>query len=479
MHSGEQRPSAEFRRDGYSADHLARMRSVKSGPTSTRERTWAPHTLRTRPIASRRSGSERIATAAGALALGGLLLASALLAAGAAGARQRFFVPASRNGFPDWLAGPLHGLGLAIEPRTGALLLVAMSLCYLGALATARVLPLRAVWGAVIAAHVLFLLAPPLFSGDVFGYIGFARLFAEHGIDPYLHGANAAPLDPIRPLVAWHTVATPYGPLFTTVSLPLAWVSVPVALWSCKALAAAGSLVCVLLVNKIADERDVNPALAVAVFGLNPLLLAYEVGGAHNDMLPVGLVLLSVLLVLRARPAGGGAGVALAFGAKASAALVLPFVLLAGRPRRAVVSGAAAGLAVVAAVGLAVFGTSALAIGHQLRQQQEFVAYYSVPSRLAALLGHDHLPAGLRTAIACLFVVTVAGLLWAVWRERLDWIAGAGWATLALLLASAWLVEWYAVWLLPLAAVARSRLLLLATLLFCAYVITTRVSWLL
>ena len=30
----------------------------------------------------------------------------------------------------------------------------------------------------------------------------------------------------------------------------------------------------------------------------------------------------------------------------------------------------------------------------------------------------------------------------------------AGWATLALLVASAWLVPWYALWLLPLAALA-------------------------
>lgn len=432
------------------------------------------------PLAVARSlRRPRVAAAVGMLALGGLVLAAVALAIGAAGNRRRYFIPSSRTAFPDWLAGPLHGLHAGIEPRTGALLLVALSACYLVAVATARALPSRAVWGAVLAAHVALLLAPPLFSGDVLGYVGYARLFVEHGIDPYAHGANAAPLDPVRPFVTWQGIATPYGPLFTFLSLPLAWVSVPVALWACKALAALGSLACIVLVGRIATLRGRDPVPAIVFLGLNPLLLVYEVGGGHNDMLPVGLLVLAILLVLRGRPAGGGASAALAIGAKASAALALPFVLLASRPRRAALAGAAGGLALVLALGLAAFGSGALSIPRQLRQQQEFVAHYSVPSRLASLLGFDHLPAGLRAAIVCAFAVTVAGLLWAVWRERLDWIAGAGWATLALLLASAWLVEWYAVWLLPLAAVSRSRRLLAATLLFCGYVLVTRVHWLL
>jgi len=54
-------------------------------------------------------------------------------------------------------------------------------------------------------------------------------------------------------------------------------------------------------------------------------------------------------------------------------------------------------------------------------------------------------------------------------RGRTDWRVAAGWATLALLIATAWLEPWYAVWLLPLAAVSGDRRLCAATLLFCAY----------
>jgi hypothetical protein len=455
----------------------------KDGQTTTPERARTrvrePRGRPPRPPPSVPSRHAGIAARVGMLALAGLVLATVVLAIGSAGTRQRFFIPASRHGFPDWLAGPLHGLHAAIQPRTGAFVLVAMFGFYLVTVATAHALSPRIVWSAVVVAHVAMLLAPPLFSADVFGYVGYARLFVVHGVDPYLHGADAAPLDEVRTFVTWRAIATPYGPLFTFLSLPLAWVAVPVALWACKALAAVGSLLCVVLVGRIAATRGDDPVAAIVFLGLNPLLLVYEVGGGHNDMLPVGLLLLAILFVLRGRAAGGGASAALALGAKASAGVALPFVLLASKPRRAALAGAAAGLALLAVLGLVTFGAGALSVATQLRQQQDFVATYSLPSRLASLLGFDGLPSGLRVAFVCVFATTVAALLWAVWRERIDWIAGAGWATLALLLASAWLVQWYAVWLLPLAAVSRSRGLLLATLLFCIYVLVTRVYWLL
>src|SRR6185436_6290716 len=73
---------------------------------------------------------------------------------------------------------------------------------------------------AIVAAHVVFLLAPPLFSADVFAYVDYARLAVVHGLDPYVHGAADAPLDPVVPFVRWRDVASPYGPLFTLLSSP-------------------------------------------------------------------------------------------------------------------------------------------------------------------------------------------------------------------------------------------------------------------
>ena len=62
---------------------------------------------------------------------------------------------------------------------------------------------------------------------------------------------------------------------------------------------------------------------------------------------------------------------------------------------------------------------------------------------------------------------------YALWRTArgADWRVAAGWTTLALLLSTAWLLPWYAIWLLPLAAVGGDRRLRAATLVFCAYAV--------
>ena len=72
-----------------------------------------------------------------------------------------------------------------------------MCASYALVLATARRLPVGAVAGAIVLAHAILLLGPPLISQDVFGYLGFARLGALHGLDPYTHIAAEAPADAV------------------------------------------------------------------------------------------------------------------------------------------------------------------------------------------------------------------------------------------------------------------------------------------
>jgi Glycosyltransferase family 87 len=422
----------------------------------------------------------RLATALGAAALAGLLAASALLAVAAASRRRIWFVPASEHGgFPGWLAGPFHDLGFVLLPPRGALLLVVMLACYLLALACARAgaIPPRLAIGAIVVAHALFLLAPPLFSADVFGYVDYARLWVLHGLDPYVHGAADAARDPVVPYVRWRDIATPYGPLFTVLSAPLAWLSVPVALWACKTVAALLSLGCVALTWRIARLRELPPVPAALFVGLNPLLLAYGVGGAHNDFLLVALGLVAILLVLERRDAAGGTVATLAAGAKASAALLLPYMVLGtARPRR-VLLGALAAAGAVVLLAVVAFEHQAFGFVRQISEQQQLVARDSVPRRVAALLGFGGLPGGLRLLFGATFAAAAVGLAWATWRRRIGWLAAAGWATLALLVSTAWLVPWYVVWLLPLAAVSGDRRLRIATLLFCVYVVATRVTY--
>src|SRR5947207_14437414 len=107
--------------------------------------------------------------------------------------------------------------------------------CYLAVLIVARRLPWRALALAILAAHVALLLGPPLLSQDVFGYLGYARLGALHGLDPYTHLTAEAPGDAVFPFVGWPFKHSPYGPLFTLASYATAPPGVAGRPWAFKA----------------------------------------------------------------------------------------------------------------------------------------------------------------------------------------------------------------------------------------------------
>jgi hypothetical protein len=73
-------------------------------------------------------------------------------------------------------------------------------------------------------------------------------------------------------------------------------------------------------------------------------------------------------------------------------------------------------------------------------------------------------------AFGCVFL----WLLWRTWRGE-NPVRAAGWATFAILVASAWLVPWYILWLLPLAALAFDRRLMAASVALTAWMLVIAV----
>ena len=407
------------------------------------------------------------------LALAGIATTSALVAVHAAG-RPSGLVPASRNGFPDWMKGPLAGVGGGIDSEQFAYLLIAMCGCYLALVALPRALPARVVIAAVVGLHVLYALAPPLLSADVFGYIDYARLGAVHGLDPYAAEPLERPDDPAFTYMLWRDLTTPYGPLFTVPSYALAPLGVPAALWALKGLTAAAALGCLALVWRSAERLGRDPLVAIAFVGLNPLWLAYGVGGAHNDFLMLLLVLASVHLAITQRHAASGAALAAAGAIKAAALVVLPFAVAGARDRRRAVIGALGAGTGAVLLGLVFFGGDAIRFVDLVRTQQELIALHSVPNELGRrVLGTGGLTDGIRLVAALVLAATGVWMLVRAWRGS-DWITAAGWTVLAVLVTTAWLLPWYVVWLLPLAALGLSTPLRLASLLLMAFVVVAR-----
>jgi hypothetical protein len=96
----------------------------------------------------------------------------------------------------------------------------------------------------------------------------------------------------------------------------------------------------------------------------------------------------------------------------------------------------------------------------------------SIPITAARLTGLD--PGAVRLAAAVLFAAAIAYLLVWTWRGG-DWVRAAAWAAFALLLATSWLLPWYLIWVLPLAAISRDRTLQLLTLALTAYQLGARI----
>ncbi|HVS29689.1 MAG TPA: hypothetical protein VHE14_09060 [Solirubrobacteraceae bacterium] len=416
----------------------------------------------------------RLREALAATGIAGSIAAGYALAADAAAAPS-FAVPWSHRGFfPGWLSGPLHGLGAQLDaPRFTVIMLVLLACCLLTMANAGAVRPKVAI-GGIVVMHVIFLLAPPLLLADVFNYIDYARLGAVHGLNPYLHTPSQAPYDSIHHLVTWRHLTTPYGPLFTLGSYVLAPLSVPAAMWVVKAAVALASLGCVAMIWRLARLLGRPPVPAIMLYGLNPLVLVHAVGGAHNDVFALLVVLVGVQFVLRERE-GRAAGMMVAAAAiKASFGLALPFLIAGSSRRLRAAGGALVGAAIVGIVALIAFGSGTSAAFEGFGAQGHFVSPLSVPGQWAVQVLHQPIITqdvvdGARYA----FVAITLGFLIRTWRGG-DWIDGTGWALMALILALTWVMPWYIIWVLPFAALSANRNLRNASLALFVFLLLIR-----
>jgi Glycosyltransferase family 87 len=325
-----------------------------------------------------------------------------------------------------------------------------------------------------------FALAPVILSHDVNSYVDYARLGVVHGLDPYTHAPAAAPSDPAFAEVEWIGATSTYGPLFTLATYPLAWLPVGLAVAALKAAAAASVLGLALLVARLAAARGVDPLRAAAFVALNPLVLVHVVGGAHNDGAAMLFAMLGAGGVLLGVEAGGGAALVAAGAIKASALFALPFALLGSRrPPTPPIGGAVrfvlGAVAAAVAIALAAWPAFGLHWVDALRlagENQGRTSHMSVPITVARLSGLD--PDLARIAALYIYGALLALLLAWTWRGG-DWVRAAAWAGLGLLLATSWLLPWYLVWALPLAALSRDRTLQLLTLALTAFQLGTRI----
>jgi hypothetical protein len=326
----------------------------------------------------------------------------------------------------------------------------------------------NAVVALACALQLLPLAGPVLLSTDVYTYWDYARISTEHGGNPYADVPSDYPDDVAYPLMGsyWYDTSSVYGPGFTLASEAHAVAvgeSADAASWTYRVLAAAAMVALVLLAARL----SARPAFAAAFVGWNPLLAVHFAGGGHNDAWMMAFVLAALALAASGRTALAGVSWAVAIAIKWVPLLFLPLRLLEARRtgRRIDHRGLALGLAVIVAIATWRYGLSWLgAVGPLASNLAEDRARYAAPMRIASI----GLPeAGVAAVFAVAFVAAYAWLLREAWRGRARLALTAG----LLLVCTSWLVPWYAVWAVPLAAVEEDRAARVLALALSAYLL--------
>ncbi|HEY5429747.1 MAG TPA: polyprenol phosphomannose-dependent alpha 1,6 mannosyltransferase MptB [Solirubrobacteraceae bacterium] len=401
------------------------------------------------------------------IGLGGLLATGLVIALAAA--HTELLLPASLRSLrpvSNWLFGAFRHVGLNIGLPGLIAVLVVMFLSYALTLRAVAHLSRRVVLTSIAALNVLVLIAPPLLSTDLFSYIAYGRLGATYNINPYLHGPNLIQFDPLYHFVGtqWTHTPTAYGPLFTAISYPLAGLDIAANVFAYKAIAALSCLAIVVLVWHAARLRGMDPVKAVALVGLNPIIVVYGVGGGHNDLLMLAILVAAIYVLLRQREVTGGAMIIAAVAVKLTAGLLLPFALAASAGRRVattgrarLLAGAAGAAALFGALGLVMFSSGTLHLLGTLQSIQGEGGLHSIPGFILTALGLTQFNGILGVILHVAYAVSLVWLIRRVWIGELDWITAAGWATVGLLVTAGLLMPWYIAWLIPLAALSSDR----------------------
>lgn len=139
------------------------------------------------------------------------------------------------------------------------------------------------------------MISPPLFTRDVFSYLGQGAQLL-HGLDPYASGPAALHVlqdvvQNVHPL--WQTTPAPYGPLFLLIAKGIVSFTgnhliVGVIATRLVLLIGLGMLLWALprLVRHFGGRLPVTLWLAIA----SPMTVIHLVGGPHNDLLMLGLL---------------------------------------------------------------------------------------------------------------------------------------------------------------------------------------------
>ena len=323
------------------------------------------------------------------------------------------------------------------------------------------------------------LLSVPLFSRDTYSYLAQGALLRD-GFDPYVVGPIDNPnslLDNVSSI--WTTTAAPYGPAFILIAKFVTMVvgnNVVAGTMLLRLCMLPGLAMLIWAAPRVARHVGANGALALWICVLNPLVIVHLMGGVHNEMLMVGLMMAGIALTFSRHHIAGAALIAVAVAVKATAVLALPFMVwvwmrhLPGSRLRAFLVASVASVVTFVAVFAVLSAVAGVGLGWltALAGSVKIINWLTIPTAAANLANAI---GGLFMTVnfyAILDVTRIVGigiigvslpLLW--WRFRhtdREALQGIAWAMLVVVLFVPAALPWYYTWpLAVVSALAQSR----------------------
>ncbi len=317
------------------------------------------------------------------------------------------------------------------------------------------------------------LLSVPLFSRDTYSYLAQGALLRD-GFDPYrvgpIENSNIL-LDNVSQV--WSTTTAPYGPAFILVAKAVTMLvgnNVVAGTMLLRLCMLPGLALLIWAAPRVARHVGGNGAVALWICVLNPLVIIHLMGGVHNEMLMVGLMMAGIALTFSGRHVAGSALIAVAVAVKLTAVIALPFMVwvwvrhLGGNRVRAFLIATTTALVTFVAVFALLSGLAGVGLGWltALAGSVRIINWLTVPTAAANIVDAVVSLVTPVSFYAVLQVTRLAGiviilaslpLLW--WRFRhtdRDALLGIGWAMLIVVLFVPAALPWYYTW--PLAVIS-------------------------
>jgi hypothetical protein len=316
----------------------------------------------------------------------------------------------------------------------------------------------RVLAGAAAALLLLALVMPPQTSHDLWSYEMVGRTVVKYHANPYVSPPATFPHDPYLPMVGarYHSLTTPYGPVFTTYAAIVAAVAGDHPLLARLGFQLGAALAVAVALWLL--WRTTALTGAVVLLALHPVVIASTVNGGHNDAFAGLAILGAVLLAHERKFAWSGWVLAIGTLVKLTAGLALVPLVAWTWARH----GWRAASPLMAPLFLFAVPLTFLIPGswHSITGADAGIVTRASPWNLALLLRHwataffgRHGFASFLTTVALLCVVTLAVLAALhVWRARAALDRDVATATSGWLFAGAYTLPWYACWSLPVAA---------------------------